>query len=166
MNKNSGFSTSLHTLIIYIFYYSHTSVCEVISQCGFDFHCCCCSVTKECLTLCFLMNCSMPCFPVLHHLPEFAQKHVSIESVMLSISSSATLFSFCLQSFPASGSFLMSQLFASGGQSIAASASASVLPMNIQGLFPLGFTGLISRRPRDSQESSPAYGSLCLSVSY
>ena len=90
------------------------------------------------------MNCSMPCFPVLHHLPEFAQKHVSIESVMLSISSSATLFSFCLQSFPASGSFLMSQLFASGGQSIAASASASVLPMNIQGWFPLGLTDLIS----------------------
>ena len=50
----------------------------------------------------------------------------------------------CLQYFPASGSFLMSWLFASGGQSIGASASASVLPMNIQGLFPLGLTGLIS----------------------
>ena len=48
------------------------------------------------------------------------------------------------QSFPASGSFLMSWLFTSGGQSIGASASASVLPMNIQGLFPLGLTGLIS----------------------
>ena len=52
--------------------------------------------------------------------------------------------SFCLQSFPASGSFLMSQLFASGGQSIGASASASVLQMNIQGWFPLELTGLIS----------------------
>ena len=50
----------------------------------------------------------------------------------------------CPQSFPASGSFLMSQFFASGGQSIRASASASVLPMNIQDWFPLGLTGLIS----------------------
>ena len=49
-----------------------------------------------------------------------------------------------LQSFPASGSFPISQLFASGGQSIGASASASVLPINIQGWFPLGWTGLIS----------------------
>ena len=47
----------------------------------------------------------------------------------------------CLQSFPASGSFLMSQLFSSAGQSIGASASASVLPMNIQDWFPLGWTG-------------------------
>ena len=62
----------------------------------------------------------------------------------LTISSSTTLFSFCFQSFPASGSFPMSQLFASGGQSIRASASALVLPMNIQGWFPLGLTGLIS----------------------
>ena len=53
-------------------------------------------------------------------------------------------FSFCLQSFPASGSFPTSQLFTPGGQSIGASASASILPMNIQGWFPLGWTGLIS----------------------
>ena len=53
-------------------------------------------------------------------------------------------FSSCLQSFPASGSFQMSQFFASGGQSIGASASASVLPMNIQDWFPLGLTGWIS----------------------
>ena len=53
-------------------------------------------------------------------------------------------FSSCLQSFPASGSFPMSWLFTSGGQSIGASASASVLPMNIQDSFPLGLTGLIS----------------------
>ena len=50
----------------------------------------------------------------------------------------------CFQSFPASGSFPMSQFFASGCQSIGASASASVLPMSIQGWFPLGLTGLIS----------------------
>ena len=62
----------------------------------------------------------------------------------LTISSSAGLFSFCLQSFPASGYFPMSRRFTSGGQSIRTSASASVLSMNIQGWFPLGFTSLIS----------------------
>ena len=56
------------------------------------------------------------------------------------ISSSIVPFSSCLQSFPASGSFLMSQFFASGGQSIGVSASASVLPMNNQDSFPLGLT--------------------------
>ena len=60
------------------------------------------------------------------------------------ISSSVGPFSSCPQSFPASGSFPISQLFTPGGQSIGASASASVLPMNIQGEFPLGWTGLIS----------------------
>ena len=60
------------------------------------------------------------------------------------ISSSVVPFSSRLQSFPASGSFQMSQLFASGGQSIGASASPSILPMNIQGWFPLGWTGLTS----------------------
>ena len=60
------------------------------------------------------------------------------------ISCSINPFSSCLQSFPASGSFPVSQLFASGGQSIGASASASVLPMNIQGWFPLGLTSLLS----------------------
>ena len=60
------------------------------------------------------------------------------------ISSSITPFSSCPQSFPASGSFPMRWLFTSGSQSIGALASASVLPMNIQGWFPLGLTGLIS----------------------
>ena len=60
------------------------------------------------------------------------------------ISSSVVPFSSCLQSFPASGSFPMSYFFTSGGQSIGVSASASVLPMNIQDLFPLELTGLIS----------------------
>ena len=62
----------------------------------------------------------------------------------LIISSSVALFSFCLQSFPASGSFPVRQLLVSGGQSIGASASASVLPMNIQDWFPLWWTGWIS----------------------
>ena len=60
------------------------------------------------------------------------------------ISSSVVPFSSCLQSFSASGSFLMSQLFVSGGQSIGASATASLLPMNIKDCFPLEWTGLIS----------------------
>ena len=60
------------------------------------------------------------------------------------ISSSVIPFSSCLQSFPASGYFPMSQFFTSGGQSIGASASASVLPVNIQCWFPLRLTGLIS----------------------
>ena len=60
------------------------------------------------------------------------------------ISSSVVPFSSCPQSLPASGSFPMSQLFAWGGQSIGVSASASVLPMNIQDWFPLGWTGWIS----------------------
>ena len=60
------------------------------------------------------------------------------------ISSSVIPFSSCLQSCPESGCFPVSQLLASGGQSIGASTSASVLPMNIQGWFPLGLTGLIS----------------------
>ena len=77
-------------------------------------------------------------------------KLMSIESVMPSnISSSVIPFFSHLQSFPASGSFPMSQFFASGGQMIGISASASVLPMNIQDWFPLGLTGWISL------ESSP-----------
>ena len=60
------------------------------------------------------------------------------------ISSSVVPFSPCLQSFPASGSFQMSQLFALGGQSIRVSASTSVLPMNTQDWSPLGWTGWIS----------------------
>ena len=74
---------------------------------------------------------------------------MSIQSVMpsnhlITISSSVIPFSSCLQSFPASRSFQMSQLFTSCGQSIGVSASASVLPMNIQDSFPLGWTGWIS----------------------
>ena len=76
-------------------------------------------------------------------------KLMSIESVMPSNHLILVIpFSSCLQSFPASGSFPVSQFFASGGQSIEVSASASVLPMNIQDIFPLGWTGWISLQPR------------------
>ena len=65
------------------------------------------------------------------------------------ISSSVVPFSFCLQSFPASGSFPVSQFFTSGGQSIGISTSASVLPMNFQDWFPLGWTGWISLQSKE-----------------
>ena len=65
------------------------------------------------------------------------------------ISSSVVALSSCLQSFSASGSFQMSRLFASGGQSIGALASASVLPMNDQGWFPLGLTGFLSLQSKE-----------------
>ena len=68
------------------------------------------------------------------------------------ISSSIAPFSSCLQSFSASGSFPVNQLFILGGQSTGASSSVSVLPMNIQGWFPLELTNLISCYPRNSQE--------------
>ena len=71
-------------------------------------------------------------------------KLMSIKSMMPSISSSFIPFSSCLQSFPAWGSFLMSQFFASGSQRIGVSVSASVLPMNIQDWFPLGWICWIS----------------------
>ena len=100
---------------------------------------CCCSVPQLCLTLFNPMGCRTPGFPVLHHFPEFAQTHVHP-----TISSSVIPFSSCLQSFPASGFFPMSQLFTSGGKSIRVSVSASVLPVDVQGCFPLGLTGLIS----------------------
>ena len=72
------------------------------------------------------------------------------------ILSSVIPFSSCLQSFPASGSFQMSQFSASGDQSIGVSASASALPINIQGWFSLGLTDLISLQSKDSQKSSLA----------
>ena len=71
------------------------------------------------------------------------------------ISSSVVPFSSCPQSFPASGSFQMSQLFSSGGQSTGISASASVLPMNIQDYFPLEWTGWISLQSKGLSQSSP-----------
>ena len=76
------------------------------------------------------------------------------------ISSSVTLFSSRLQFFPASRSFPMSQFFASGPQSIGESASASVLPVNIQDWFPLGLTGWISLQPKEGYAAAAAAKSL------
>ena len=106
--------------------------------------CCCYSIAKSYPPLCNPKDCSMPGFSVLRYLLEFAQSHVHWVDDAIPPSFPITLFSSCPQSFPASGSFPVSQLFTSGGQSIGASGSASVLPMNIQGWFPLGWTGLTS----------------------
>jgi len=98
-----------------------------------DLAACCCSVAKLCLTLGDphgLQHARLPC-PSLS--PGVCSNSCPLsQGCYLIISSSATSFSFCLQSFPVSGSFSKSQLFASGGQSTGVSASASVLPMNIQ----------------------------------
>ena len=94
--------------------------------------------------LCDPMDCSTPGFPVLHYLPEFAQTSVHWVDDIINISFSVTPFSSPLQSSPASGSFPVIQLVASDGQSIWASASVSVLPINIHDWLPLGLTGLIS----------------------
>ena len=97
---------------------------------------CCCSVSKLHPTLCGPVDCRILGSSVLHCLQEFAQIHVHwVSDAILTISFSAIRSSFCLQSFPASGAFPLSWLFVSDGQSIGASASASVLPMNIQGLI-------------------------------
>ena len=106
----------------------------------------CCSVIKLCLILCNPMDCSTSGFPVLHYLPEFAQNHV--HSVSDTIQPSHPL------SPPSPPAFSLSQYesfpkirpFASGGQSIG--SSAAVLPMNIQGWFPLGLTGLSSLKSK------------------
>ena len=116
----------------------------------------CCSFPKPCLTLCDAMDCSTPGLPSFT-IPSSLLKLMSAESVMPSNHLILCQpFSFCLQSFPVSESFLVSWLITSVGQNIGTSASASVLPMNIQGSFPLGLTGLIHCCPRESLESSPA----------
>ena len=116
----------------------------------------CCSVTKSCPTLCDPMDCSTPGFPVYHQLLELAQTPVhwvgdAIQPSHSLLPPSPPVFNLSRHQ----GSLPMSQFFASGGQRIGASASASVLPINYQGWFPLGLTGLITCYPRDSQESSP-----------
>ena len=102
------------------------------------------SVAQSCPTLCDPMDGSTPGLPVHHHFPELAQTHVHRVGDAIQPSHPVITFSSCPQFSPASESFPMSWLFTSGGQRIEASASASVLSMNIQGLFPLVLTGLIS----------------------
>ena len=110
------------------------------------------SVAQSSPTLCDPMNCNTPGFLVYQPTPGDCSNscpwswwcHTTISSSVITFS--------CFQSFPALGSFPVSQFFTSSGQSMGVSASASVLPMNIQNWFPLGLTDL---SPRDSQESCP-----------
>ena len=101
-------------------------------------------VAQSCPTLRDPMDCSMPGLPVLHYLPEFALTHVHWVGDAIQPSYPVVPFSFCPQSFAASGSFQMSQFFTSGGQSIGVSASISVLPMHTQDWSPLGWNDWIS----------------------
>ena len=127
--------------------------------------CCGCSVTKLCLH--DPMDCSTPGFPVPHNLSEFVQVHVHcIGDAVTTISSSVTLFSSCPQSFLALRSFPLSWLFPSGSQSIGASASASVLPMNSHCWFPLGLTGLISLLPKGFMFLFLSVAKSCLNLCY
>ena len=100
-----------------------------------------CSVTQLCSAPC---NSRLPCLPLSPRIS--SDLCPLIWWCSLTISSSATPFSFGLQSFPSLGSFPMSWLFTIGGQSTG--ASASVLPMNIQDQFPLGWSGLVSLKSK------------------
>ena len=102
------------------------------------------SAAQSCPTLCNPMNRSMPGFPVHYQLPKSTQTHVNLVDDAIQPSHPVIPFSSRPQSFPASGSFPMSQLFSSGGQSIGVSALTSVPPMNTQDWSPLGWIGWIS----------------------
>ena len=126
---------------------------------GEKLSCCCSLVTKSCLTLCPLIDqhTRLPCSLS----PGVCSDSRPLsQCCYLTISSTAAPFSFCLQLFLASGSFPVSQYFASGGQSIGASASA--LPVNIQGWFPLGLTGLDCKDSGWLSELSPTRRSCVL----
>ena len=130
-------------------------------------------VMSDCLWLHVLWHTRLPCPPLS---PMVCSNSCPLSWwYYLTLSSSMAPISFCLQSFPASVSFPMSQLFTSGAQSIGASTSERVLPMNIQGWFPLGLTCLLSNWPltvQGAQESSPVpkfesiINSLALSLLY
>ena len=134
----------------YDFSSSHVRMWELDHEEG-----CCCSVAQSCLTVYKPMDCSTVLgFPVLHHLPELAQTYVhwvimgplwcSLK-VSDAIQPCHLLLPPSLPSvFPRIRVISVRQLFISDGQSMGASALASVLPMNIQGRHPLGLTGLIT----------------------
>ena len=144
--------------------------CYLCFLCSSIFRFYTCSITKSCLTLCDLMD-YVPGSSVLHYLQVCSNSCPLSWWCYLTISSSVVPFSSCLQSFPASGCFPMSQHFPSGGPSIGASALASVLPMNIQGWFALGLAGLISLQSKGlsrvfSSNQFKSINSLALSFLY
>ena len=116
------------------------SMCLCASLSVFQFS----SVAQSCPTPCDPINRSTPGLPVHHQLPKFTQTHVHWVSDAIQPFHPVVPFSSCPQCLPASGSFPMSQLFTSGGQSIGVSALASVLPKNTQDWSPLEWTGWIS----------------------
>ena len=126
MMKNPKFNLN-YIEILYIYIYISLCVSNVFihkikiklspfQDCMCKTLCCCCSVAKSCLTLCDSRACSMPVFPVLHYLGVSSHSCPLSRWYYLTNSSFASLFSFCLQTFPVSGPFPMSWLFLSGGQ--------------------------------------------------
>ena len=103
---------------------------------------------QSCLTLCDPMDCSTPGLPVHHQLPESTQTHVHWVGDAIQRSHPVVFFSSCLKSFPASGSFQMSQLFESGVQSIRVSASHQSFQRTARTDLLLGWTGWISLQPK------------------
>ena len=152
--------THMHSLLSGIPYYMCRKMLLLIffSQKYYHYSYCF-SVAQSCPALCDPMDCSTPGFPVLHYPGVCSNSCALSRWCYLTVSCFATLSSSCLQPFPASGSFPVSQFFVSGGQGIGASASTSVLPMNIQGWFPLGLTSLISLQ---SKGSSRVFNFACL----
>ena len=121
--------------------------------------CCSCAVMSDFLWPQGLQHARLPCPSPF---PRVCSNSCPLSQWCHPTISSSVAPSYCPHSFPAWGSFPMSQLFASGGQSIGALASASVLPMNIQGWFPLGLTFLISLQSKglschDKFLLSPSY---------
>ena len=142
---------------------SHNIVCQL---CCF----CCCSVSQLCPTLCNPMDCSMPGFSVPHYLPEFTQTHVHWFGDAIQPTHPVSLFLLLSSVFPSIRVFSKELTLASGGQSIgvSASASASVLPMIIQGWFPLGLRfdllavqGTLKSLPQHHNSKALALGLLC-----
>ena len=130
--------SSFEQIYTYIGNLSETTETDTTEQLNWTELESCCLASQPCPTLHDPKDCSMTDLPVPHHLPEFAQVHYISDAIQSS--HLHTIFSFCLQSSPASGSFPMSWLFASRDQNIGASASATFLSMNIQGWFPLRLT--------------------------
>ena len=125
------------------------------------------SVTQSCLTLCDPMDCSMPGFPVHHQLPELTQTHVHLVSDAIQ----PCPLLFLPSVFLSTGFVLVSQFFTSGSQSMGVSASASVLPVNIQNWSPLGWTSWISLQSKGlsrvfSNSTFQTHQSLVLSFLY
>ena len=129
--RNNPHQNSYEVVIYY-----EVVICRIFSQFS--------SVTQSRLTLCNPMDCSTPGLPVIHQLQEFTQTHVHWVGDATQPSHTLSSPSPLPSIFPSIRGFSMSWFFASGAQSIGFSASASVLPINIQDLFPWGWTGWIS----------------------